>query len=63
MKGKNHENKSDDSDDDPSEASNQINTDNSPKYIPIAKLGDKPKTKKIVINISDTQYPIIEQIA
>jgi hypothetical protein len=31
--------------------------------VPIAKLGDKPKTKKIVINIFDTQYPIVEEIA
>lgn len=40
-----------------------MNTDNAAKYIPIAKLGDKPKTKKIVINISDTQYPIVEEVA
>jgi hypothetical protein len=35
------------------------NTDNSPKIIPVAKLPDKLRTKKIVINISDTQYPIV----
>lgn len=55
--------KSDESDDDISEGSNEIDTDNSPKNIPIYKLGDKLKNKKIVINISDTQYPIIEEIA
>lgn len=63
MKGKNSDNKSDDSDDEQSEASNEVNTDNSPKYVPIAKLGDKPRTKKIVINLSDTQYPIVEEVA
>jgi hypothetical protein len=31
--------------------------------VPVAKLGDKLKTKKIVINISDTQYPIVEEVA
>jgi hypothetical protein len=31
--------------------------------IPVAKLPDKLKHKKIVINISDTQYPIIEEVA
>lgn len=58
MKSKN-KGRNDDSDDDPSEASVEVDTDNSPKYIPVAKLGDKPKTKKIVINLSDTQYPIL----
>ena len=63
MKGRKNIKKSQDSDDDVSEPSIQLDTDNSPWFIPIAKLGDKPKTKKIVINISDTQYPIVEEIA
>ena len=52
---------SDSSDDD--DSSNELDTDNSPKYIPVAKLPDRLKTKKIIINISDTQYPIIEEVA
>jgi hypothetical protein len=39
------------------------NIDNSPKIIPVAKLPDKLKTKKIVINVSDTQYPIVSEVA
>ncbi len=54
--------KSSDSDDD-SDASVELDCDNTPKNIPVAKLGDKPKTKKIVINIYDTQYSIVEEIA
>lgn len=64
MRGRNKNiKKSEDSDEDVSEPSIQLDTDNSPRYIPIAKLGDKPKTKKIVINISDTQYPVVEEVA
>lgn len=62
MKNKNKA-KPNDSDDDYSEASLELDTDNTPKNIPVAKLGEKPRTKKIVINISDTQYTIIEEIA
>lgn len=50
---------SEESEDDLSDNSNELNTDNSPKLIPIARLGDKLKTKKIIINVSDTQYPIV----
>lgn len=48
-----------DSSDDDSDSSNELDTNNAPKYIPVARLPDRLKTKKIVINISDTQYPII----
>lgn len=51
------------SDDDASDISRELDTDNSPKNIPIAKLGERMRSKRIVINISDTQYPIIEEIA
>ena len=61
MKNKNKA-KPNDSDDDYSEASQELDTDNTPKNIPVAKLWEKPRTKKIVINISDTQYTIIEEI-
>ena len=55
-----HKKRQDDSDDDDdSDDSNEVNVDNSARYIPIVKLGDKLRTKKIVINISDTQYPIV----
>lgn len=37
-----------------------IDVDNSSKFIPIFKLPEKLKTKKIIINISDTHYPIVE---
>lgn len=64
MRGRNKNNKkSQESDDDISEQSVELDTDNSPRFIPIAKLGDRPKNKKIVINISDTQYPIVEEVA
>ena len=63
MKSKKQKKSEDSDQDDVSQASVQVDTDNSPRFIPIAKLGDKPKTKKIVINISDTQYPIVEQVA
>ena len=46
-------------DDDKSDNSDGADVDNSPKIIPVAKLSEKLKTKKIVINISDTQYPIV----
>ena len=49
--------------DDDSDKSLELNTDNSPKYIPVGKIGEKLKTKKILINISDTQYPIVEEVA
>lgn len=43
-----------------SEKSNEdLDTDNSPKVIPVARLPEKLKTKKIVINLSDTQYGIV----
>ena len=51
--------KSDESDDDDSQGSVEVDTNNAPKIIPVAKLGDKLKTKRIVINISDTQYSIV----
>ena len=63
MKSKKQRKSEDSEDDDNSDASDELDTDNSPRYIPIAKLGDKPKNKKIVINISDTQYPIVEEVA
>jgi len=63
MKGKKHRKSEDSDEDDISEASVEVDCDNSPRFIPIAKLGDKPKTKKVVINISDTQYPIVEEVA
>ena len=50
-------------DDEKSENSDKVNVDNSPKCIPICKLPDRLKSKKIVINICDTQYPVIEEIA
>ena len=59
MKGKKHKKSEDSDQDDASDVSVQVDCDNSPRFIPIAKLGDKPKTKKVVINISDTQYPIV----
>jgi len=40
----------------------KVNTDNSPKIIPVGKLPDKLKCKKIVLNVSDTQYPIVAEI-
>lgn len=49
-----------DSSDDDSDSSNELDTNNAAKYIPVARLPDRLKTKKIVINISDTQYPVIE---
>ena len=46
-----------------SEKSFIADTDNSPKFIPVCKLPEKLKTRKIIINLSDTQYTIIEEIA
>lgn len=53
------EDDSDNDDSDDSENQFKVNTDNSPKVIPVAKLPDKLKYKKIVLNVSDTQYPIV----
>ena len=54
---------SEESEDEGSEGSVEVDTDNSARFIPVAKLGERPRTKKIVINISDTQYPVIEEVA
>lgn len=62
-KNDDEEDSENDHDDDKSDNSDVDNTDNSPKSIPVGKLPDRLKSKKIVINISDTQYPIVEEIA
>ena len=33
------------------------------RYVPVAKFGEQLKINNIVINISDTQYAVVEEVA